>query len=310
MRIVFFGTPELALPSLEQLKAKHEIVSVVCQPDKPVGRKKTLQSPPVKLWAEEHGIPVVQPTKLNDGSFVEWLKEQAPDVCALVAYGRLMKQSLLDVPKHGFINMHPSLLPLYRGPAPIHTAVLNGDTETGVSIMKLDSGMDTGDVLMQRTIPLPAEATSQTMNEILSRLGAEMMLKSLDLIEAGEAFFIKQDESLATHTRMFVKQDGAINWACTAEYLYNQVRSAIPWPVAYFRHNDQPMRICEAVVIDEACEAIPGTVLHITDTEMVVSTGKCALGIRTIQAPGKKAMPMADYQRGNPFEIDTQLENG
>ena len=167
MRIVFFGTPELALPSLEILKAAHEIVAVVCQPDKPVGRKKKLQSPPVKLWAESCGIPVVQPVKLNDGAFEEWLKDQRPDVCALVAYGRLLKQSLLDVPTHGFINLHPSLLPLYRGPAPIHTAVLNGDAETGVSIMRLDSGMDTGAVILQETVPLPPEATTQQMNDTL-----------------------------------------------------------------------------------------------------------------------------------------------
>ena len=310
MRIVFFGTPELAIPSLKALKVDHEIVAVVCQPDKPVGRKKKLQSPPVKLWADEHGISVAQPTKLNDGSFEEWLKEQAPDVCALVAYGRLLKESLLNVPQHGFINMHPSLLPVYRGPAPIHTAVLNGDSETGVSIMKLDAGMDTGTVLMQKTVPIPAKATTHVMNDTLSRLGAEMMVKSLALIEAGEAYFIPQDESLATHTRMFVKQDGAINWECTAAYLYNLVRASIPWPVAYFRHNDQPMRIYECAVVDEAVEAVPGTILRIEETQIIVSTGKYSLGIRSLQAPGKKVMPIAEYQRGNPFKINTKLENG
>jgi methionyl-tRNA formyltransferase len=310
LRIVFFGTPELAIPSLEVLGEVHEIVSVVCQPDKPVGRKKTLQAPPVKVWASEHGIPVVQPTKLNDGSFEAWLKEQNPDVCALVAYGRLLKQSVLDVPKHGFINMHPSLLPLYRGPSPIHTAVLHGDAETGVSIMKLDSGMDTGDVLLQETVALPADATSEQMNAELSRLGAEMLVKSLELIEAGEAYFTPQDESLATHTRMFVKQDGAINWECTAQYIYNQVRSSIPWPVAYFRYNDQPMRIYACAVVEEIVDAQPGVIIRIEENQLIVSTGKCALGICIIQAPGKKAMPIADYQRGNPFIVGTQLENG
>lgn len=310
MRIVFFGTPELAIPSLESLIAVYDIVSVVCQPDKPVGRKKKLQAPPVKFWAEERKIPVVQPTDLNDGTFEEWLKSQEPDVCALVAYGRLLKQSLLDVPTHGFINMHPSLLPLYRGPSPIQTAVLNGDTVTGVSIMKLDSGMDTGDVLMQETLPLPLEATSEDMNAQLSALGADMMLKSLEAIEAGEAYFTPQDESLSTHTRMFIKQDGAINWDCTADYLYNQVRASVPWPVAYFRYNEQPMRVHTCAVIEEIVNEAPGTIIRIEDHQLIVSTGKSALAIRVIQAPGKKAMPIADYQHGNPFTVGTTLENG
>ena len=168
MRIVFFGTPELAVPSLNQLMGKHHIVAVVCQPDKPVGRKKQLQPPATKVWAEERGIAVTQPQKLNDGTFEEWLKQQQPDVCVLVAYGRILKQPILNIPTHGFLNMHPSLLPKYRGPSPIQSAVLAGEDETGVTIMRLDAGTDTGDMILQETIPIDSSDTASRFDRAYS----------------------------------------------------------------------------------------------------------------------------------------------
>lgn len=309
MRIVFFGTPDIALPTLELLKAAHTVTGVVCQPDKPVGRKKTPQAPPVKVWAEENGIPVEQPTKLNDGTFETWLRNEKPDACVLVAYGRILKQSILDVPKHGFINVHPSLLPKHRGPSPIHSAVLDGDTETGVTIMRLDSGTDTGDIILQREVPLTAESTTLDMAVELAQLGAEMVIETLDLVAEGKAVFVEQDDSLATHTRMFTKQDGGINWGRTAEDIHNQIRASVPWPVAYCRYNDQPMRIHGARIEKEIVEAMPGTIIRIEENALIVACGKYAVAVHTIQAPGKKVVAVADYQRGNPFEVGDRFED-
>lgn len=311
MRIVFFGTPDIALPSLYLLNNKHTVTAVVCQPDKPAGRSKALQAPPVKAWAAEgNGIPVQQPTKLNDGTFEEWLRNEKPDVCVLVAYGRILKQPILDVPAHGFVNLHPSLLPKHRGPSPIHTAVLNGDTETGVTIMQLDAGTDTGDILLQKSMPLPPEATTLDMAMELATLGAEMVIETLDKVEAGTAVRVKQDGSLVTHTRMFTKRDGAINWSSTAEVIHNQIRASIPWPVAYCRYNDQPMRIHGAKIAKEIVDAVPGTIIRIEDDALIVATGKYAVSIHSIQASGKKVIAVADYQRGNPFRSGDNFEDG
>lgn len=310
MRIVFFGTPDIALPSLYLLNNKHDVTAVVCQPDKPVGRKKTPHAPPVKAWAEENGIPVQQPTKLNDGTFEAWLRNENPDVCVLVAYGRILKQPILEVPRLGFVNLHPSLLPKHRGPSPIHTAVLNGDTETGVTIMRLDAGTDTGDILLQKSMPLPPEATTLEMAMELATLGAEMVMETLEQVEDGTAVHVKQDGSLVTHTRMFTKQDGAINWNQPAEVIHNQIRASIPWPVAYCTYDHQPMRIHGATIAQEVVQALPGTIIRIEDEAIIVATGKHAVSIGSIQAPGKKVAAVADYQRGNPFQPGDKFEDG
>ena len=310
MRIVFFGTPDIALPTLTLLHEQHEVTAVVCQPDKPVGRKKTPQSPPVKAWAEQKRIPVNQPTRMNDGTFETWLRNEKPDVCVLVAYGRILRQAILDVPTHGFINVHPSLLPRHRGPSPIHTAVLEGDTETGVTIMKLDSGTDTGDILLQQRIPLPPIATTLEMAADLAILGGEMVLDALKLVDAGTAVFVKQDDSLATHSRMFTKADGAIQWHRSAEDIHNQIRASVPWPVAYCQFKDQPMRIHKAQSTLEVTEAVQGTIVRIEKDTLIVATGTNALAIYTIQAAGKNVMSVADYQRGNPFQVGDKFEDG
>jgi methionyl-tRNA formyltransferase len=310
MRIVFFGTPDIALPSLYLANQRHTVTAVVCQPDKPVGRKKTPQSPPVKVWAEENNIPVHQPTKLGDGAFDEWLRNEKPDACVLVAYGRILRQASLDIPEHGFINVHPSLLPKHRGPSPIHTAVLEGDTETGVTIMKLDSGTDTGDIMLQQTMALPPNATTEEMAAELAALGAEMAMEVLGQIEGGTAVYVQQDDSLATHTRMFVKFDGAINWNLTAEDIHNQIRASLPWPVAYCKYNDQPMRIHKSTIAKEIVEAMPGTIIRIEEDSLVVACGKYAVSIEALQAAGKKVNSVADYQRGNPFQVGDTFGDG
>lgn len=310
MKLVFFGTPDLAIPTLERVASEHQVLAVVCQPDKPVGRSKKPQSPPIKRWAEEHGIPVQQPAKLNDGEFEAWLKQQSPDACVLVAYGRILKQAVLDIPKHGFINVHPSLLPKYRGPSPIHTAVLNGDAETGVSIMRLDAGTDTGDVALQQTVPLSENATTLDMINTLSNLGAELTSRVLHQLEDGSAVFVKQDDSLATHTRMVVKSHGAILWDDTARNIHNQIRACVPWPGAFCTFNGERMKLQDSRRVKEAVKEPPGTIVRIGEDHIVVACGKNAVAIHSIQAPGKKMMTVAQYQNGNPFAVGDQFGDG
>jgi len=307
LRIVFFGTPELATPSLNQIMGKHHIVAVVCQPDKPAGRKKKLQAPPTKVWAEERGITVHQPTKLNDGAFEEWLKQQQPDVCALVAYGRILKQPILDVPKHGFLNMHPSLLPKYRGPSPIQSAVLAGEEETGVTIMRLDAGTDTGDMILQKKVAVDAAANAGTLTEKLADLGAQMLDEAITLVETDKAEYTPQDHEMATHSHMFTKQDGAIDWSKSASEIHHQIRACNPWPMAYTPWNGQPLRFHVSSVSNDESTKGPGTVVRTDKTAIHITTGFGTIGIETLQMPGKKALAVDDFLRGREIPIGTQF---
>lgn len=309
MRIVFFGTPELAVPTLEAVCERHEVVGVVCQPDKPQGRSKKLVAPPVKPWAEERGIEVQQPAKLNDGTFGEWLREKEPEACVLVAYGRILKQPILDVPRHGFLNMHPSLLPRWRGPSPIQTAILKGDAETGVSIMRLDAGTDTGDVLISESIAIATCDTAETLGAKLASLGARMMLEALDRVEGGDAVFVKQDDGLATHSRMFEKSDGAIHWNMRAEDIHNQVRACVPWPIAFARLDGEPLRVLRTRVVDGDFSAAPGEIIEVNKSDVVVAAGEGAVALERVQAPGKKPMDMGDYLRGNSSSVGDRFED-
>jgi len=309
MRAVFFGTPELAVPALEAVAARHEVTALVCQPDRPRGRSKRPVPPPAKVWADANGLAVVQPTKLNDGAFEAWLRDQSPDVCPLVAYGRILKQPILDVPPQGFINLHPSLLPRHRGPSPIPSAILAGDETTGVSIMRMDAGMDTGDVLLQRELPIQPDDTTASLSNRLADLGAQLLVRGLDLIAAGEATFTPQDHAQATVTAMFRKADGRIRWDAPATQIHNLVRAANPWPMAQCRFRGDVCRIHATHVIDEPSDAPPGTVVRVEPDRVVVATGQGLLSVLTFQPPGKRAMPMADFLRGHPIEPGDQFQS-
>lgn len=309
VRVVFFGTPELAVPSLEAVAGAHDVVAVVCRPDKPRGRSGKLVPPPTKAWAVEHDIEVMQPQKLNDGTFETWLREKGPEVCVLVAYGRILKQPILDVPTHGFLNVHPSLLPRHRGPSPIQTAILEGDEETGVTIMRLDAGTDTGDMILSESIPIEADDTTQPLSAKLADLGARLVVKSLDLVERGEAVYVKQDDSLATHSKIFEKKDGRIHWNSRATDIHNLVRAATPWPVAQTQFRGDVYRVHRTRLVDAPADGIPGTVLSADATGIVVATGDGAIAIETIQAPGKRAMPVGDFLRGNAVQPGGRFED-
>lgn len=309
MRTVFFGTPELAVPTLAAVAEHHDVMAVVCQPDRPRGRGRKPEPPPTKAWALAHNLPVVQPMKLNDGSFEIWLKEQAPDVCALAAYGRMLKQPLLDVPPHGFLNVHPSLLPKYRGPSPIQSAILNGETETGVTIIRISLEMDAGDIVLQERVAIDTDDTGETLTQRLADLGGDLMVRALALVETGQAEFTPQDDGAATYCALFEKADGRIDWTQPAVRIHNLVRAAQPWPIAHCSFRGEVCRILRTAVQDEAATAAPGTVTRTDKDRVVVSTGKDSLAILQFQPPGKRPMAMGDYLRGHAIEPGDRFES-
>ncbi len=287
----------------------HDVAAVVCQPDRPKGRGKKLAPPPVKEWAQAHGLPVMQPAKLNDGTFETWLREQAPDLCLIAAYGRILKQPILDVPPRGFLNMHPSLLPKYRGPSPIRTAILNGDSVTGVTIMRLTLDMDAGDILLQEEEPILPDDTWLSLSERLAEKGAGMLVEGANQVAAGTARFTPQDHSQAVYCSMFKKADGAIRWTRPAREIHNLVRAAVPWPVAHCLYKGNLCRIHASKVVEEAFDAAPGTVVRVEDDRVVAAAGEGALAILEFQAPGKRTMPMREYLRGHPISVGERFED-
>jgi methionyl-tRNA formyltransferase len=308
LRIVFFGTPELAVPSLAALCEAFEVTALVCQPDRPKGRNKMPQPPPTKAWAAAHGLPVHQPTKLNDGAFEVWLRAQRPGLCALVAYGRILKQPILDVPPHGFLNMHPSALPKYRGPAPIQGAILNGETETAITIMRLDADMDSGDVLLQQPFAIDPCDTTGTLSEKLAQHGAERMVEAVRRIESGTAIFTPQHHAAATYTKMLNKADGAIDWTQPAPAIHNLVRAANPWPMAQATLDGETYRILKSRVEDRSLAVEPGVTIQSDACNLIVATGDGALAIEIIQAPGKKPLPIAEFLRGRTIPEGSRFE--
>ncbi|NUM53279.1 MAG: methionyl-tRNA formyltransferase [Candidatus Hydrogenedentes bacterium] len=311
MRIVFFGTPELAVPSLAALAEEHDIAAVVCQPDRPSGRGKGLTPPPTKVWAVDRGIAVNQPVKLNDGSFEAWLRGQRPDICALTAYGRILKQPIIDVPPHGILNMHPSLLPLYRGPSPIQSALMNAEVETGVTIMRLTMDMDAGDIVLQQRVAIDPADTGETLTNRLAELGGRMLREAVDRVAAGTATFTPQDHSRATYCRLIEKRDGQIDWSKSAREIHSLVRAAQPWPTAHCVLENETVKILRTAIASDSSDSssnAPGTVLEVLKDRVHVSTGSGVIAILTIQAPGKRAMPVADFLRGHPVQPGQRFE--
>lgn len=308
MRIVFFGTPALALPTLDAVHDAHEVVAVVCQPDRPQGRSRKPVACPVKVQGEKLGLLVHQPRKLNDGAFEEWLKLQRPDVCVLAAYGRILKQPIIDVPARGFLNVHPSLLPKLRGPSPIQSAIIGGETVTGVTIMRLSLEMDAGDILLQREEAIAIDDTAVSLTDRLAVIGAELMIEALKLVESGKAAFTIQEHNEATYCEILRKEHGRICWGKPALDIHNLVRGCNPWPAGQTLLNGAVCKIVETVVVGEDSTAAPGTVTAVEKDRVVVATGKGQVGITVFQAPGKRAMPMADYLRGHGMAAGDRFE--
>ncbi len=309
MRTVFFGTPELAVPTLKAVAASHEVTAVVCQPDKPQGRSKKLVPPPVKTTAEALGIPVHQPSKLNDGSFEAWLREQQPEICTVAAYGRMLKQPILDIPPQGWLNVHPSLLPRWRGASPIQTALLAGDTETGVSIMRIVLEMDAGDILLQERVPIAPETTHPELSAQLAKLGARMMVEAMELVANGRAEFTPQDPAKVTHSRIITKEDGRIDWTKSAWAIHNQVRALQPWPIAHCQFREQPFRILRSRVVEanDTPQGAPGEIVAVGKQHLYVATGEGVLELLEVQVPGKRIVQTGEFLRGHRIEAGARF---
>ncbi len=302
MRIVFMGTPDFAVPTLEALiEAGHEVVACYTQPDKEQGRGKKIVFSPVKECALKHGIPVMQPKGLRKPERVEELRAFQPDVIVVVAYGVILRKPVLELAKYGCINVHASLLPMYRGAAPIQWAVLNGDKETGVTIMQMDEGLDTGDILAVDKIQLAKDETGDSLFEKLSRLGGPLLLKVLKDAEAGTLHPVKQGETTTAYASMLDKKMGLIDFTKDAEEIDRWVRGLNSWPSAYHYMNGKMLKIWKAEPVDTVSDAKPGTVIEVTRKDFTVACGKGALKILELQPEGKKRMPADAYLRGYPM---------
>lgn len=309
MRIAFMGTPDFAAECLSALaNSEHEIVGVFCQSDKPVGRKQELKMPDVKIEALKHGYEVFQPKTLKDGKGVEILRQINPELVIVVAYGKLLPPDFLAFPKHGCINIHASILPKYRGASPIQHAVLNGDDETGVTSMQMNEGLDTGDILLCKKIPIGINDTSESMFEKLSKLGAEVMLETIELCEKGKLEPKKQDESEATFVGLLSKKASPIDWTQSALCVHNQIRGLYSWPCALTTVGEKKLKIYSSVLSDIEGNNIPGAVVQ-SDGKLVVCCGdnKC-VRLLEVQLEGKKRLPVAAFLNGFKIEEGTILK--
>lgn len=303
MRIVFMGTPEIALGCLQKIiDEKHEVIGVITQPDKPQNRGKKLGMPPVKELALKYDIPVYQPLKARDEEFVNVLKELNPDVIVVVAYGQILPKSILDIPKFGCINVHVSLLPKYRGAAPINWVIINGEEKTGVTTMYMDEGLDTGDMILQKEFALDNEITAGELHDKMMVVGAETLKETLDLIEKGCAPRTKQNHDEFSYAPMMDKSLGNIDFNKSAKDIHNLVRGVNPWPSAYTTYDGKTMKVWKTKVLNEESQKAPGTILSVDKDGIKVSTLDKVILLEEIQMPGKKRVLVSEYIKGNSID--------
>jgi methionyl-tRNA formyltransferase len=308
MRIVFMGTPEFAVPSLEALlKSEHQVVGIVTQPDRPKGRGQTLTSPPVKIVAQRAGIPLLQPLKIKAPDFLAALAAWKPDLIAVTAFGRILHAPILNLPPMGCVNVHGSLLPKYRGAAPIQWAVINGETETGITTMLMDEGMDTGPVFLQERIPILPEDTAGTLAPRLAELGGRLLVETITQLKAGTLTARPQDQAQATLAPLLKKEDGVIDWRLSAQSLNNRIRGLSPWPGAYTFLGHERWNIWKAVVIQEPAPAVPGTIVGVTKQLLRVATGNGLLALLEIQTPNSKRMAVGQFLAGHRIHPGSKL---
>ena len=307
MKIIFMGTPEFAVPSLKALtESEDEVIAVVCQPDKPVGRKRELHKPLTKQFAESRNISVLQPAKIrNNEKFLNELKQLAPDLICVAAYGKILPKEVLDLPVHGCINVHSSLLPKYRGAAPINWAIINGESRTGVTTMLMDEGMDTGDILLIEETNITADDTSETLTKRLSEIGAELLIKTIDKLKQEGLNPIKQSDSEATLAPILKKEHGEIDWSKSATEIRNQIRGLLPWPVAYTNLNGKMLKIFSADVSEKSGD--PGVVLEASKSILRIACGSGSLDLKELQLEGNKKMEIRSFLAGRKIESGMRL---
>ena len=305
-RIVFFGTPAFAIPVLRNLlQESGEVVAVVTQPDREKGRGRKVIPSPVKELALQHRLTLLQPEKVREETFQKKIKDFQPDLFVLVAYGQILPKSLLEIPKHGAVNVHASLLPKHRGAAPIPWAILNGERVTGITTMMMDEGMDTGDILLQTEIPIGDGETSQTLYDQLALLGARLLSETVKGMKAGSVHPIPQDHSKATYAPPLKKEDGKIDWSKGAKEIDRQVRALNPWPGAFTEWNGQLLKIYKGEVREEISEREAGIVSWVGSDFIELGTGKDSFLIKEVQLEGKRRMSVQDFLAGHPIPVGT-----
>ena len=303
MKIVFMGTPDFALQSLKKLaKSQHEICAVFCQPDKPVGRSQKLQKPPVKEFADEQGIPVFQPESLKIDAVKNCIEALEPELIAVVAYGKLLPKFILDYPRYGCVNVHGSLLPKYRGSAPVHWAVMQGETKTGVTTMYMAEEMDAGDILLTKETPIDPQETAGDVYDRLADMGADLLLETTEKLESGDVKPIPQDAALVSFAPMLKKEMGKIDWTKSSEEIVNQIRGLNPWPVAYTSTNKGILKIYRAEKEQIPSDLPPGTVIE-NPASLIIKTGDGCISLKEVQLQGKRKMEIVDFIRGNTISI-------
>ena len=300
MRVVFMGTPDFSVPALERIATEHEVVAVVTQKDKPKGRGMSVSYTPVKESALKLNIPIYQPDKVKEENFVDELRKLNPDVIVVIAFGQILSNDILTLPKYGCINVHASLLPKYRGAAPIQWAVIDGEEKSGVCTMKMDEGLDTGDIIDVDEITLDPKETGGSLFDKLAKLGGELILKTLQNLEFGKATFIKQDDSKSTYAKKMTKELGHIDFTKDAESIERLIRGLNPWPSAFTYLDGKVMKIWDADVVDAG--GVPGTVISEDKDSFVIATGSKALKVNELQLEGKKRMKASDFLNGRSIE--------
>ncbi|MGY0372130.1 methionyl-tRNA formyltransferase [Clostridium sp. JNZ J1-5] len=309
MKIVFMGTPEFAAPSLQALIDNFGVKAVFTQPDKPKGRGNKLSMSPVKELALKHNIKVNQPHKLkNEPEFIQELKEIEPDFIIVVAYGQILPKEVIEIPKYSCINLHASLLPKYRGAAPINWAIINGENKSGNTTMLMDIGLDTGDMLLKEEVIITEDMTAGELHNILMESGAELLVKTINGIVEGSIVPEKQEDSKTCYASMLNKDMAKINWNLSSKEIHNLVRGLNPWPVAYTHYHDKIMKIYKTKVLKENSDKEPGTIIKVNKEGIVVSCGEGTILIKEMQFPGKKVLTVEQYIVGNDIEENLILK--
>ncbi|MCS6898794.1 MAG: methionyl-tRNA formyltransferase [Myxococcales bacterium] len=307
-RTLFFGTPALAIPALRALHACTEVVALVCQPDKPVGRDPTPQPPPTKRVALELGIPVHQPVKVKTPEFAAWVRDQKVDAAVVLAYGRILTREVLEAPRLGCLNLHASLLPKYRGAAPIQWSIVHGETETGISLMQMDEGIDTGPVLAMRRLPIGPEETAEQLTERMADLAAEVVRTDFLDALAGKLSPIPQDHSAATLAPILTREHGRVDWSRSAQAVHDHIRGFYPWPGAYTTGRGKTLKLLEARVVREpGVGGVPGLVLAAPRGKLWIACGQGVISLERGQLEGKKALSGEELLRGRAVQVGDRL---
>lgn len=309
MKIVFMGTPDFAVGALENLiRTGHEIVLCVTQPDKPKGRGKELAPPPVKECAVKYGIPVFQPLRIKTPENVEYLKAYPADVFVVAAFGQILSKEILEMPRYGCINIHASLLPMYRGAAPIQWAILRGEEKAGVTIMQMNEGLDTGDMLLKDELTISEDETADSLHDRLSEMGAGLIVTALEKLEKGELTATPQPEEETFYARILKKEDGLIDWTKSAKEIERTIRGLYSWPAAYTFLNGKKLILVQGKVVSDNTKEAPGVVTEVTKNEILIQTGEGQLKLFKLKPQGKKEMSVHDFLLGNVISKGEQFK--